>query len=130
MPLHRTLAPRPHGVIDYALVALLLLAPSWFAFGGLAAGACYLLAVVHLGMSLITAYPLGVLRLIPFPAHGQLELIIGSLLVIVPWFLPFAGDGKARGFFIVIGLLVLAVYALTNYLAAEEPETAAHPGPV
>jgi hypothetical protein len=127
MPLHRTLAPRPHGVIDYALVALLLLAPSWLAFGGLAAAACYLLAIVHLGLSLITAYPYGVLRLIPYPAHGQLELIIGSLLVIVPWFLPFEGDGKARGFFIVIGVAVLAVYALTNYLAADETESQARP---
>jgi hypothetical protein len=121
MIMHRVLPPRPHGVVDYALVVLLVLAPSWLAFGGVPAVASYVLAATHLALSLATAYPLGLFRVIPFPAHGQLELIIGSALVVLPWFLAFEGDGKAQWFFIVLGLAVLLVYALTDYrMTADE----------
>jgi hypothetical protein len=113
--MHRILAPLPHAVIDYALVVVLFLAPTWFAFGGVAASISYLLAIVHLGLSLITAYPLGIWRMVPFPAHGQLELIVGCTLAIAPLFLPFEGDDKARFCFIALGLLIIGVYALTNY---------------
>ncbi len=116
--MHKVLSPRAHGVLDYAVVATFLLAPSLLAFSGTPATLCYLLAGAHLALTLLTAFPLGLLKLIPFPAHGQLELIIGCALVVMPWFAAFGNDAKARWFFILAGLVLLGVRAVTDYRAA------------
>jgi hypothetical protein len=123
--MHRFLHSRLHGFVDFALVIVLLCAPSWFAFGGVAAELSYLLALVHLGLSLITAYPLGIWRVIPFAAHGQLELIVGCTLAVAPLFLNFAGDDKARWCFIAVGLIILGTHALTDYRSAPRERGAA-----
>lgn len=123
--MHRHVAPYPHGVLDYAIVALLLLAPSWFAFEGTPAVFCYVLAAVHLGLSLATAYPLGALKIIPFPAHGRLELIVGAAMVALPWIGLFSGvDDKARWFFIIAGLAVMGLYAITDYRTTADERAA------
>ncbi len=44
------LNPRVHGYVDYVAVALLALAPTLFAFGGVAAAICYLAAIGMLGL--------------------------------------------------------------------------------
>jgi len=118
--MRRLLSPRNHGYIDYLAVGLLLLAPTLFRFSGFPAVLCYVLAVVQGGMSLLTAYPLGVAKLIPFTVHGTIELITSVALVIVP-FLGFADMVRARNFFIVSGIALFAVWLTTNYQAAERP---------
>jgi VIT1/CCC1 family predicted Fe2+/Mn2+ transporter len=119
--MHRLLSPKIHGYIDYVAVALLALAPSLFGFGGVAAALCYILAVVQLGMSLLTAYPLGVARLIPFTIHGTIEAITSVFLVIAPFLFGFSRVDAARNFFIVGGIALFAVWFVTNYQAAGRP---------
>ena len=111
----KILGPRPHGVIDYLAVVLLALAPTLFGFGGIAATLCYVLAVVHLVMSLVTAYPLGVAKLVPFPIHGGVELVVAIFLVAAPWIFGFADLAAARNFFVASAAALLLVYLLTNY---------------
>ncbi len=115
----KILSPRIHGFIDYAIVALLVLAPTLFGFGGVAATLCYVAAVAQGGMSLLTAYPLGVKGVIPFPIHGFIELAVGVLFVAAPWLFGFADDVAARNFFLVSGASVGVVFLLTNYRATE-----------
>jgi uncharacterized membrane protein YtjA (UPF0391 family) len=122
--MHRVLNPRIHGYIDYLIVAVLALAPSLFGFGGIAAALCYILAVAQLGMSLITAYPLSVAKVIPFPIHGGVELAAGILALVSPWLFRFNDVPAARNFFVVAGISVALVWALTNYKAAELPSRA------
>ena len=110
---------RIHGYIDYAIVALLVLAPSLFGFAGLPATICYILAVVQLGMSLLTAYPLGVVKAIPFPIHGGIELGAGIFLIAAPWLFNFAHLVSAQIFFIVAGVAVALVWMVTNYRTVE-----------
>jgi hypothetical protein len=116
----RFLSPRNHGYIDYLAVAMLLLAPTLFRFSGLPAVLCYLLAVVQGGMSLLTAYPLGVAKVIPFTVHGTIEVITSVALVIIP-FLGFSDMVRARNFFIGSGIALFLVWLTTNYQAAERP---------
>jgi hypothetical protein len=118
----KILDPRPHGYIDYLAVVLLALAPWLFGFGGVAATLCYVLAVLQLGMSLVTAYPLGVVKLLPFTIHGGVELATSIFLIVAPWLFRFSGFNAARNFFIVAGLGLLLVFALTNYKAAEREQ--------
>src|SRR5688572_24617192 len=112
------LDPRVHGYLDYAAALLLALAPWLFGFGGTPAVLCYVLAASQLGMSLLTAYPLGIAKVIPFPVHGGVELIVAMFLVVAPWLFGFAGVDPARNFFIAAGLGLGVVYLTTDYRAA------------
>lgn len=114
----KLLDPRVHGYLDYVAVALFLLAPTLFGFGGIAAAICYVLAVVQLSMSLLTAYPISVAKIIPFPAHGGVELATSIFLVIAPWLFDFSHVDAARNFFLVAGIGLLLVYLVTDYKAA------------
>lgn len=122
--MHRQIPPYPHAIIDYVLVAVLFLAPWWFAFNGTPAVLSYLLGLTLLGISLATAYPLGIWRVIPFPAHGRLELIAGGAMVLLPWIGMFGADDKARWFFIIAGLAVMGLYAATDYRTLPEERAA------
>ena len=115
----KILEPRPHGVIDYAAVIILALAPSLFGFGGVAATICYVLALVQLVTSLITAYPLSVAKIIPFPIHGGVELVTSIFLVAAPWLFGFQNAPAARNFFVISAIGLLLVYVVTNYRSTE-----------
>lgn len=115
----KILSPQVHGVIDYVVVALFALAPTLFSFGGTAQIVSYAVAGVHLLLSVTTAYPLGILKLVPFPAHGVVELIVVPSLVAIPWIFGFNDVANARNFFFASAALVAVVVALTNYKAAE-----------
>lgn len=119
--MHKLLSPQVHSFIDYALVALFLAAPYLFGFTGLPATLCYVIALVHAGMTLITAFPGGVLKIIPFPIHGYLELAAGAALIAMPWLAGFAALEMARNLFLAAGAAVVAVWLLTDYEAAEVP---------
>ena len=113
--MHTLINARTHGVLDYAVVAVFALAPAVLGLVGLAATLSYLLAAVHLAMTLATAFPLGVAAVVPFRLHGTVELVVGAVLVALA-FLLF--DGAARVFFLVMGLGILAVWAATDYAGA------------
>jgi hypothetical protein len=112
------LSPRIHGYLDYVVVAALLLAPSIFGFSGAPAILCYVLAVAQLGMSLLTAYPLGPVKLIPFTLHGGVEAATSVLLLVSPWLFRFAADTAARNFFIASAVVLGVVWLVTDYKAA------------
>lgn len=105
------LSPRGHGVLDYVTVALFALAPTVLGLTGLAATLSYGLAVVHLAMTLLTAFPMGVVRRVSFPTHGAVELAVGSALVLAGSFLF---EGTARTFYLMMGVVILLVYLLTD----------------
>lgn len=120
----RILSPRIHGYLDYLVVALLLLAPSIFGFVGVAATICYVLAVVQFGMSLLTAYPLGAVKVIPFPVHGGIEFATSIFLVASPWLFNFAHYRGEQLFFVISGIALFLVWMVTNYRAATLETTA------
>jgi hypothetical protein len=106
---------RLHGILDYLTVLVFALAPSVLGLTGIAAGLSYLLAVVHLLVTLATDFELGVARLLPARWHGRIELVVGPVLVVVPWVLGFSDDATERTFFVVVGVVIFAVWALTTY---------------
>src|SRR5512141_2209184 len=66
---------RLHGFLDLVTVGVFLLAPFFFGLGGYVAAVAWGLAVVHLLMTLLTRFPLGLVKLIPFPIHGAVEFV-------------------------------------------------------
>ncbi|MBA3708727.1 MAG: hypothetical protein H0W83_07915 [Planctomycetes bacterium] len=123
----KLISPRIHGVLDYAAGAAFLLAPHLFAFGGTPALICYVIGLVHIGLTLVTAFPLGALKVVPFLAHRQIEAVVAAVIIAMPWFAGFSSDGKACWFFVAAGLALLAVVALTDYRAVENREGYARP---
>ncbi|MCY1070518.1 hypothetical protein OV090_37600 [Nannocystis sp. RBIL2] len=116
----RFVSPRVHGVLDYLFAALFLLAPFLLDFRSDAAQlAAFVFGCTLLLMSLLTRYPLGVLRLIPFPVHGGAELVGALVLMTLPWAAGFQGFGAARNFFVGTGIVLFGLWAVTDYKAVE-----------
>lgn len=114
----RFIAARWHGYLDYLTVLIFLIAPSVFGFGGLAAQLSWLLAGVHLAMTLITRFPLGVFGRLAFTLHGWVERIVGPALIAVAFLPPISADRTAFAFFAGMGLVIIAVGWLTDYAEA------------
>lgn len=111
------LTPRLHGYLDYATVVFFLVAPALFGLIGAAATLAYTLGFVHLVLTGLTAFPLGLVRAVPFRIHGMIELTVAAALVVLPWVLGsvFAG---ARVFYAVVGAAIFVVWLLTDYRGA------------
>jgi hypothetical protein len=110
------LSARLHGALDVVLVVVFLLAPFLFGLGGYVAAVSWALAAVHLLMTLLTRFPLGVVKAIPFVVHGLVEIAVGLVLVFLMPRLLGAGPGSpARTFFVGAGIVILALWALTRY---------------
>ena len=104
-----------HGVIDYLMVIILAIAPSVAGFTGRQATICYVLALLHFLLTIVTRFPLGVVKVLSFTLHGSLEFIIGLLLIILPWLAGFSAGLNSRNFFVAIGVLILVIWAMTDY---------------
>jgi hypothetical protein len=109
----KVISPAVHGILDYVTVLVFLLAPAAVGLSGFAGALSYALAAIHLAMTLVTGFPLGALRLLPFAIHGWVERIVGPALVVLALAAGF--DGAARAFYAVMGLVILLVGALTDY---------------
>lgn len=117
----RLLSPKIHGVFDYLASIVFAVAPVLFMPDAVqaAAIACYAVAVTLLIVSLFTRYPLGAVRLIPFTIHGAIEFVVAPLLIAFPWIAGFSHLHDARLFFILAGVLLFALWLITDYRAAD-----------
>src|SRR3954469_21750980 len=111
--------PKIHGYLDYAVILLLIVAPSLFKFVSEASKVSYTLAFVYLVLVLATAYPLGLFKVIPFTVHGTIELILSPILVAMPWIAGFKYDDTSRYFYIIAGIALFLVWLTTDYKAAD-----------
>lgn len=116
--MNKPLNPTIHGFLDYILAAFLFFAPAMFGFTGVAATIFYIAAFAHLAMSLVTAYPLGVFKKLPFTIHGKIEIAAAIFLIVAPWLFGFSEFDVARNTYVIVGAGLAVVWALTNYRAA------------
>ena len=111
----KPITPTLHGLLDYTAAAFLALAPSLFNLTGTPALACYLRAGIVLGLTLFTAFPSGVIKGIPVHVHGGIDLVTAVVIAALPWLLGFADQGTARLLFLAVALLILVIWALTQW---------------
>jgi hypothetical protein len=116
MSLVRLLPAWFHAIADYAVgVTLIVVA---LAVGGSdeAVATGVVVGAVVLAVSMLTRYPLGVARVLPFTVHSAGDYLAAFLLAVAPFALDFAdGDGGLSAFYVASGLAVLAVSLATNY---------------
>ncbi|KYF57521.1 hypothetical protein BE08_24355 [Sorangium cellulosum] len=113
----KLLSPRHHGYIDYAAVVLLALAPLALRFGPVPTSVCYVTALAHLTVTLLSDQPLGAARKIPFAVHGAVEFALAVGLVAAPWLFGFSAETAARTFCVAAGVALLLVVVATRYTA-------------
>lgn len=113
--MRKPITPYAHGVLDYTTTAMVASAPRLMRFPKAAEYACYVLAGTLTGMALLTDYPLGAKRVIPFKAHGASDVSLGVLLPLVPWMLGFGRNARARNFFLGLAAFSGVVSAMTDW---------------
>ncbi|WP_372619997.1 SPW repeat protein [Falsiroseomonas sp.] len=110
----RFISTRTHGVIDYLMGALLIVAPYilGFADGTAAQWIPQIVGAALIGAALLTDYELGVARMIPMPVHLFLDVAAGALLAVSPWLFGFAD----RVFWphLIFGLLEIGAGLMTQ----------------
>ena len=128
MSLVRLLPAWFHAVADYAVGALLIIVA--LAVGGSAGavGTGVVVGATVLAVSMLTRYPLGVVKVLPFTLHSAGDYLAAALLLGAPWALDFSsGDGGLTAFYVAAGIAVLAVSLITNYQYS--PRRTWAPGP-
>ncbi len=116
MSLVRLLPAWLHAVADYAVgLALVIVALASGASAG-AVGTGVVVGATVLVVSMLTKYPLGIAKVLPFTIHSAGDYLAVVLLLAAPWVLNFAdGDPGITAFYVVAGVAVLAVSLITNY---------------
>ena len=117
------ISPRIHAILDYVVVAAFLAGPSVLGFTGLPAQISHTLAGVHLLLTLCTAFPGGLVKLVPLYVHAIVEFIVAIVLIPLPWALDFAAEPAVRYFYIGAGVVIILAWLLTDYKRAVGPST-------
>jgi hypothetical protein len=123
MSIVRLLPAWLHAVADYAVGGLLIIVA--LAIGGSngAVATGVVVGAVVLLVSMLTKYPLGVVKVLPFTVHSAGDYLAAALLVIAPFALNFhSGDAGLTAFYIAGGIAVLVVSLITNYQYSDKRE--------
>jgi hypothetical protein len=115
----RILGPRVHGYIDIAVILIFLVGPLLFGLGGTPALISWILAIAYLILTLLTRYPLGMAKKIPFFGHGIIELAFAVFVAVLPRLDGYSPGSPARRFYWTMAIVLGVVWLLTDYRERE-----------
>jgi hypothetical protein len=113
-----------HAALDYLTVAIFALAPTLIGLSRTSQIISYVLAIVHLSMTLTTDMPFTPIKIVPIGLHALVELVVGPVLVIGGLLLEL--PTPARTFFIAMGVVIFAVWLLSSYSRSPVQTAAIH----
>lgn len=108
-----------HRVLDFVTVLAFALAPTLLGLSGVPAVLAYVLALVHLAMTLATRFSPQGAGPVALGLHGAVELLVGVVLAVLPWVV--AWRGTPRAFYSTAGAVILVVWLCSNYRAVARP---------
>lgn len=110
----RFIPTRIHGVLDYIIGVILILAPFilGFARGGAETWVPIIVGALIIVYSLMTDYELGVKKSIRMPTHLWFDGILGLFLALSPWIFGFSDYVWVPH--LVVGLLGIGAALLTH----------------
>lgn len=113
--LPKKISPRLHAALDYAVAGSFLLAGALFwkrnrraALGSLLCGGA------TAAVSLLTDYPGGVRKVIPYSMHGQIDTGLVAMTAAMPRLVNIEGDREAK-FFSRQAMAKTAITAMTDF---------------
>jgi hypothetical protein len=108
-----------HGLVEYGVGALGIVAPFLFSFDNdVAKVVSILLGAAIIVHGFITEAPTGVTRRLPIASHVVLDYVTSLVFLIAPFLFGFNDDAKATVYFIVMGLGFLLLTLATRYKPA------------
>ncbi|MEO7444661.1 MAG: hypothetical protein ABIT96_01195 [Ferruginibacter sp.] len=111
----RIITPFFHGILDYVLIIFLLASPAIFGMTGILATFTYGLGIVHLLLTILTAFPLGLIKVIPFRIHGIIEVVVSIFLALMAFWFYNQGNVLGFYFYMVMAIIIMIVFILTNF---------------
>ena len=115
------ISPTIHGIIDYLVVIFLLATPTIFGFAGTIAIFTYALGIVHLLLSLLTNYPLGLVKLVPVNVHAAIEVVVGIALIVLAYTLFKDNIDGSKLYYVIFGTVILLTWLVTDYTGIHRP---------
>jgi len=111
----KKLSPRVHGILDYFTVLFLLSSPSLFDMQTNGAVFTYVLAIVHLILTLLTDFPLGAFKIIPLKLHGLIEIVVSIALIVVAVWFRSSGDNVSFYYYLIFAFILFIVWTTSEY---------------
>ncbi len=116
MSLVRLLPAWRHAIADYAVGLGLIIIAVAVGGSGKAVAAGVVVGATVLVVSMLTRYPLGVAKVLPFTVHSAGDYLAAALLLLSPFVLNFhSTDSGLTAVYVVAGIAVVAVSLVTNY---------------
>lgn len=117
--------PQLHGVLDYPLAAVLIAGPLVLDFDYTAATVIALaFAGVAVVLAVATAWPTGIVKIIPPLIHGYVDTLALVAMIVLPFAVGFSYRTNALLFYVIIGGLGLIATLATRF---ESPKPLAQP---
>lgn len=108
--------PQVHGVIDYPLAAVLIAGPLVLNFDYTAATVIALaFGGVATVLAVATAWPTGIVKLIPPVLHGCVDTVATVALIVLPFVVGFSHRTPALLFYVIVGGAGLAATLATRF---------------
>jgi hypothetical protein len=110
------LSPVVHGVLDYPLAAVLIVLPLVLSFDdGAAKWIAFAFGIAAAVLAVGTAWPTGIIRVIPPLLHGYADITLTVALIVLPFIVGFSGHTTALVFYLAVGAPVLATTLITPF---------------
>jgi hypothetical protein len=109
-------SPVVHGVLDYPLAAVLIVGPLVLDFDNDAAK--WIALAFGIGAAVLavgTAWPTGIVRIIPPLLHGYADIIVTVALVVLPFIVGFSDHTTALVYYLVVGAGGLGATLATRF---------------
>jgi len=110
------LPPIVHGILDYPLAAVLIVLPLVLSFDD--ATAKWIAFAFGIGAAVLavgTAWPTGIVRIIPPLLHGYADIAVTVALIVLPFIVGFSDHTTALVFYLIVGAGGLAATLATRF---------------
>ena len=110
------LPPVVHGVLDYPLAAVLIVLPLVLSFDD--AAAKWIAFAFGIGAAVLavgTAWPTGIVRIIPPLLHGYADITVMVALIVLPFIVGFSDHTTPLVFYLIVGAGGLSATLVTRF---------------
>ncbi|WP_040549944.1 SPW repeat domain-containing protein [Pedosphaera parvula] len=126
----KTIPTYVHGILDYLVGFILLIAPNLFGFahlGGAAVDVPRTIGLLILIQALFTNYELGLFKIIPMRMHLGVDYVLTIFLAISPWLFNFHNQPRNVWMpHVVVGVLAFLLTLMTQTVPRRMPTVREH----